>query len=568
MLFRLIFILFLLVLPNVTLCQKKYNLTIVGNGIEQISKKQQNEFKDSLELLKYLRDVRSSAIQKGYLLASIDSIKFNSENKQVIAWMFADDKYDNITVTGDRNELNYIRDKTGIKEKVLSGVPLNPFEFDRFMKKVLSAYLDNGYPFAKVNLENINLNTNSLSAELIIYRGPYVIWESIHTKGDSTVNSQHISSIVGIYEGDVINESQLQVINDRLKQTPYLDVIKPYEVLFTSEGAQLFLYLKNKPVSAVNGFIGFQPDAQANKTTVTGELNLKLLNALNHGELFNVQWRSIREQTQSLKMQLNYPYLFNSPFGIDVKFNLYKRDTSFIETDFQTGIQYTLKYGNVIKALYRNISSNVLEGGTNNPLYSNLGNAQSNNYGLNFTSRKIDYLPNPTKGRIFEMEFLAGSRKTFLTDTSQVLKSLTYRTKIMIDWYYPLTKRNVLRFKSQLESFSAEKIYQNEVYRFGGLNEQRGFNEDEILATTKICSGIEYRFLIDKNTFVFAFYDQSWYENISSEYYNDYPLGFGTGFSFSTNFGVFAMSYALGKQFDNPILLRDGKIHFGYIALF
>jgi len=73
---------------------------------------------------------------------------------------------------------------------------------------------------------------------------------------------------------------------------------------------------------------------------------------------------------------------------------------------------------------------------------------------------------------------------------------------------------------------------------------------------------------VDKNSHVFAFFDQGWYENNAIAYYNDLPYGFGVGFSFGTNLGIFSISYALGKQFDNPITLRSGKIHFGYVAYF
>jgi hypothetical protein len=38
--------------------------------------------------------------------------------------------------------------------------------------------------------------------------------------------------------------------------------------------------------------------------------------------------------------------------------------------------------------------------------------------------------------------------------------------------------------------------------------------------------------------------------------------------AFDTKAGVFSLSYALGKQFDNPISFKTGVVSFGYIALF
>jgi hemolysin activation/secretion protein len=105
--------------------------------------------------------------------------------------------------------------------------------------------------------------------------------------------------------------------------------------------------------------------------------------------------------------------------------------------------------------------------------------------------------------------------------------------------------------------------------RFGGNLNQRGFLEDELLASTKSTATVETRFILDQNSNLFAFYDQSWYErNASTGYVHDTPRGFGAGLSFGTSVGIFSITYALGKQFNNPILLRDSKIHFGYVAYF
>jgi hypothetical protein len=89
-----------------------------------------------------------------------------------------------------------------------------------------------------------------------------------------------------------------------------------------------------------------------------------------------------------------------------------------------------------------------------------------------------------------------------------------------------------------------------------------------LFATTKSSMSVEYRYLVDQNSRVFAFFDQSWYENNAVKYFNDKPFGFGFGFSFGTNLGIFSISYAQGKQFDNPILIKNGKVHFGYVAYF
>ena len=361
----------------------------------------------------------------------------------------------------------------------------------------------------------------------------------------------------------------MKQISKRLKQINFLKEIKPHEILFTKNGAELFLYIKSNPISSLNGAIGLQPDAKTNKVNLTGDLSLKLLNTLKRGELLEFNWKSLQTQTQSVKAKINYPFLFNSPFGVDAQLNLYKRDSTYLEIKSNLGIQYFLKGGNYFKVFYQNYSSNILSGGKNNPNFVNLGSVKSNNYGLSLVRRQVDYLPNPSRGFILNSEIAIGTKKFRLTDSSEVINSNNFRGELSLEFFIPLAKRHVLRLVNQTEFNYNQKIFQNEVYRFGGLTSQRGFNEEELFATTKSMFSVEYRFLVDKNSRAFLFYDQSWYENnATNKYYNDKPFGFGAGFSFGTNVGIFSISYGLGKQLDNPILIKNGKVHFGYITYF
>ncbi|MBU2018324.1 MAG: hypothetical protein KJ941_01650, partial [Bacteroidetes bacterium] len=79
---------------------------------------------------------------------------------------------------------------------------------------------------------------------------------------------------------------------------------------------------------------------------------------------------------------------------------------------------------------------------------------------------------------------------------------------------------------------------------------------------------VEYRFLLDRDSRLFLFYDYTWYENRGQTYFNDQPFGFGGGLAFGTNIGTFSILYALGSQQNNPIELRNGRVHFGYVAYF
>lgn len=546
--------------------QEKYDVHYKSEKLSDFIKNPKTKFKDSLSAIQYIGELQNLAISKGYILTSIDSV--TSSEKLITAYITLGNKHSKVVLTANSDNISFLRKHGRLNEKIIGNIPFSPNELAKTLQKIQLVYLENGYPFASVQLINHIFSNNSLLADLIIIKGPYLTWSKIHIKGDSSISSKYVSNLLNIRIGEKYVESETKKISNRINQVSFLEEIKSSEILYTKKGVELFVYLKSIPISSINGIIGFQPDPVSNRLSVTGELKLKLLNVLKRGELLDIKWQSIRDQTQSLDAQINYPFLFNTAFGIDGTFNLYKRDTSFLELNSSIGVEYYLTTGSKLKVFYQNISSNILSGGSNNPTFSELSNTKSNNYGLSFTSTQLDYLPNPSRGFNLLFKGSVGTRNSIVNDTSAVIKSLTYRGEAKIEFYIPLSKRHVIRLANLTEFYEAPSIFQNELYRFGGLTNQRGFNEDELFSTTKNTSVIEYRFLLDKNSHVFAFFDQSWYENNATNYYNDTPFGFGVGFSFSTNFGVFSISYALGKQLANPILFSNSKVHFGYIVYF
>lgn len=561
-----IIILTVFFVPLVSFDQKKYELYFMNNDYKVIKKYPQTVFKDSISLKKYTYELQQSALKKGYLLASVDSLKKN-ENNQFHCLFTIGNQFKNASLTLPKEEQKFIKRKANINEKLLLKAPLTPKEFNLLMNTLQNAYLDNGYPFIKVQLEEVEIKENSINASISIDKGQQLKWNKLIVKGDSSISKKFVASLIGIKPKTLYSESDFMRITQKIKQIIFFEELKPAELLFTPEGVDLYTYLKSKPLSSVNGIIGLQPNPVTGKLNLTGELTLKLQNVLKRGELLYIDWRSIQAKTQALKTKLSYPYLFNTRFGIDGSFDLYKRDTTFLEMKGGVGVNYYLSGGSYVHVFYQNNSSNLL-GNTATSTIDNLRSVKTNAYGLSFIYNKIDYLPNPTRGIQVETQFSAGIRSAKIPDSTKAEKTTVYKAMIQISGYIPLAKRHVLALKGSSHLYSAPLIFANEAHRFGGLISQRGFNEEELLATAQITSTVEYRFLVDKNSYAFAFYDMSWYENNSKKYYNDTPFGFGAGFSFGTKIGVFSISYALGKQFSNPIRIRDSKFHFGYVAFF
>lgn len=520
------------------------------------------QLKNSDELRPFLRNYRLKLIDDGYFLASTKITK-QDQNSADVRIDF-EKKFERIQLKINSEQKKTFK-KAGITSKTNRDfVALRPGELKQISSKILNHYLNTGFPFAEVGFQNAEMNDDQLSCELEINPGNLFRWTAINLKGNVDISLRSLQTITGVIIHEPFSEEILNLVDKRLEQTIYFKKAKASEILFTEEGVELYVYLESQKVSSIQGAVGLQPNPITQRVGLTGDIQVKLLNSFNKGENLDLNWRSIQPQTQALNLKLVYPYLFQTPFGIDARFNLFKRDSSFLDVRTNLGIQYQLANGSLLKAFYQLSSSDLLYGASNS-IFSKLSKVRSNAYGLSFFRRKLDYIPNPMKGNTLLVEAAVGSRKTIL---DSVKNSLMGRINLQYQHYFQLYGRNVLKLAANFESYYTPEIFQNELYRFGGINSFRGFNEEELFASTKLITTLEYRFIVDRNSNAFLFYDQAFYENNALNYLKDHPFGIGAGFSFGTKLGIFTISYALGKQLNNNLDFRSGKIHFGYTAYF
>jgi outer membrane protein assembly factor BamA len=561
-------VIFYLFMPNSGFSQNKTILfTPVQNEVLPKNIKSSLRVPGKTNIKPFLSEFRFDLVKKGYFLASIDSTKESHGNIQ--AFVFLGPKFQKIALMITEEDNLFLRRLGfyGLLKQANKSIALSPSQLSNTLRQVLACLTQNGYPFAEISLVNTEITSNLIEASLKIDRGRQLVWKSIQVKGDSTFSAASIQSITGIHIGDIFNEVQWRNLDQKLKQINHIQVVKPSELLFTNDGVELFLYLKSARISSFNGALGLQPNPVSQKIGLTGELQLKLVNTLRQAEQIDFNWRSIQPATQSLLVRVNYPYLFKTTFGLDGKFNLYKRDSTFLEMKGSLAVQYQFKNGNYLKGIYQYYSSDRLAGAGASSGFSQSVSCQTSAFGLAFLKKELDYIPNPSKGLVLNVELFVGSRGA-KTDTVSNSKSTIFKGSISFEKYIRLAARHVLKGTIAYDFYYAPVIYQNERFRFGGLTSLRGFNEEELLGTSKGIISLEYRFLVDKNSAAFVFYDQAIYEDRSNLYSKDNPFGTGVGFAIGSKIGIFSISYAIGKQLNNPFDLKQGKVHFGYIAYF
>ncbi len=568
---RLRFIAIFLFLVQIGVSQtKNVNLKIDGfpkqfkyNTQFQDSSSATNELKNQLDLLKL----------KGYFNIELIDYQFNS--KTLFAQIKPGKLYKGIYLENGNIPEDLIY-QLGLKEQLRREKPLELKSFKKFYNDILTYYENNGYPFASLYLDSLKAINDDFKAKIFIQPNKNIIIDTLRLVGSLKVNNNFLNSYLGLKTGQNYNEDKIRNIDKRLRDLSFASVPKTTEVVFNGEKASINLFLDKQNANQFDGIIGFLPNSQTGKLQITGDFKLNLKNALKSGETIDFNYRGLPSQSQELALKFAYPYIFKSQLGVTGDFQLFKRDSSFLNLNTKLGFDYNFTTTQKLSFFIENFNGNQVA--TDNSKISNIpnfANIQSTFYGIAGSYIKLDNKITPLKGYDLTLQAAAGTRKInpsknfrpedfFESKTSQ-----QFKLQADLKYYLKTGSRSVIFLHNYSAILTGKNLFENEAFRIGGAKTLRGFDEQSLNVNSFAIQTLEFRYLIEQNSYINIFYDQSY---ISQQFVNksttDYPLGVGVGITFQTKVGIASLSYALGKQKNNPLDLQKGKIHFGIVSYF
>lgn len=553
----------------------------------------QTTFADREKCTVYIFKLRGTLVSKGYPAASIDSVWSDPVATHIILYLGKKYKWAEINTDSIDKKL---LDETGWNSKLFNNSKIDFVHLQDQQKKILHYYENRGYPFAAIKLDSVSIDEDRIKARLKIDKGPSYVIDSIRVYGKVKIRNLFLQRYLGMANGSPYDKNKLQDISRKLLELPYLQEQQHWDLNMLGSGSVLNLYLLQKRSSQVNFLVGFSPsDPQTGKLQVTADVNLNLKNALGAGETIILNWQQLQKQSPKLNLGYQHPYIFNSPFGIDLAFDLLKRDSSYLQMNAQAGVLYVLSATQSAKIFLQNQRTYLLSGGVDTArikiikqLPANI-DVNANNLGINYEWRKTDYLFNPREGTEVRLMTSAGIKNISrngdiiklkdpanpsynFTSLYDSLKLKTYQFRIILTMahYFPMTKKSTLKTELNTGIYQSEDIFRNELFRVGGNKLLRGFDEESIYASQYAVFTAEYRYLTGINSYLFGFTDIGLTKtNFQTTRFGNQFFSTGLGLSFETGFGILNVSYALGKRNDIKFDLREAsKIHFGYINYF
>ncbi|MFC6996394.1 BamA/TamA family outer membrane protein [Rufibacter roseus] len=532
---------------------------------------------DSVNLHQGLQAWLGNVREQGYLAASIDSLVRQNDSLRVHVYTGRPIVWASLQ-NGNIGEA--LLQRVGFREKLYRGTPFRPSEFARLQQALLREAENTGYPYAQVVIDSLQLRQDSLQGVVRLVRGPLMTIDSIVVVGTGRIQPTALTRYTHLEKGQPFSQQRMEEANRALRQLPFLKVVGAPQVLFAKNQARIYFFLEEKKANQFDGIIGFLPDPNSReaKLLITGEVNLQVRNLRGSGKQIGLHWRKVERNSQLLDVEYRHPHLFSSPFEVAAMFHLYKQDTSFLNLRPRLEIAYPLSTTSRVTFFAEVLSSQLLspEALRQRTADSSAIDANFTSYGVAYAWGNLDDLYFPRRGSHAFFQGAVGNKRiqrnarveASYYDTLQ-MKTTQLSVASRLERYWPVTKNGVVLTRLKAEALLNQRLYLNELFRLGGLNSIRGFDDYSFYASSYAISTLEFRQYTGEDSYLFLLYDQGYLRRDLPEEKNiQWASGVGGGISFSTGAGVFQLVYSVGRNEQEGFSLQRGKIHFGITGRF
>ncbi len=504
-----------------------------------------------------LNKLKDKLTRIGYIDTTIDSI-IRKNDTLFNAYFFLGEKIERIRIKygNDFNSelLNFINHNSGEDYFEISITQL-----ENSLNTLNSKIAEQGDPFSTLQLINISKEHSDLiSAELKIVTNQKRRIDNIIVKGYEKFPQSYIKRFLKLKKGETFNLNEIKEKVVLLEDLRFAKTIREPEVLFTRDSTTLYLYIEKARANNFDGFLGFGTNENTNKIEFDGYLDLRLVNNLNYGETINLFYKSDEIDQQTFRVDTDLPYMLGSPIGIQAGLNIFRKDTTFSNAKQYAKINYQINSQHRVAAgISSTKSTNLLDNDT-----SILNDYTTNYYTLGYTFTKPQFYD-----ALFPINFWLdfstgfGDRENDIGNQSQTVFNIdTYKI-------FNLNPKNSIYTRFNGAILTSDDYLDNELFRFGGINSIRGFEENSLVANLYGVVNTEYRYRLSNGIYIHSVLDAAYFENQITDT-KEKLFGFGFGLGLLTNAGLFRLNYSSGKSENRQFRLSDSKVHVSLTATF
>lgn len=436
---------------------------------------------------------------------------------------------------------------------------------------------DNGFPFAVIKINSVVFENDTLNDEsnvninLMFEKGLLGKIDNIEILGNTKTKDYVITRELRIDSSEVYSQNRIDEIPPKLNRLRFFQPVKrPLFYLNNKDEGILQISVEEKETNNFDGVVGYVPGNDNEKGYFTGFVNISLRNLFGTGRGAAFRWEQLSRETQEIEIKYLEPWLFSYPFNINLGLFQRKQDTTYVQRHINVQLDYLATEEISAGFIFETQATIPTDNGTNQ---FTVFNSSTITTGVNFQIDSRDDFYAPTSGVYFLNSYKYSRKKIngparFIT--SQTETNITLQ-KIEVDFntFFEIFNRNIIAIGVHGRELQGSFFEISDLYFLGGTNSLRGYRERQFQGNRLLWSNLEYRYLLTRRSFAFAFFDSGYFLRSEDQSRNiqkisDVKLGYGIGINLETGLGVLGVSFALA-QGDS---FSEGKIHFGLLNEF
>ncbi len=460
----------------------------------------------------------------------------------------------------------------------INGSPYDEREISSLFGEILTHLEDHGFPFAKLTVSSIRTeyspDSTSLYADISaqLDHSKRAVISKIEISGNDDTSPSVILREINVKSGDIFKPGNASIITSKLNKLRFFEPVQVPEFYFNERDEGILrINVKETNTNNFDGVIGYIPPGQNEESGyLTGLVNISMRNLFGTGRNFSFKWQQLSRNSQELDLSYTEPWLLGLPLNITPRLYQRKQDTLYVDRVIEVMAEYFAgeNFSLTLNFASRSVIPTLFE----RPVFTVFNSTiTTGGIGLRYDTR--DDPISPTGGINFFSYFSISNKKIngpaeFITP-GQVLQVNLRKITFDLDLYLELFNRNIAAFGVSVREIQGDLLEDSDLFRLGGNSTLRGYREEQFRGNRVAWTNLEYRFLLTRRSYLFAFFDTGYYL-LSGDAGRGIPestaikTGYGFGMSFETGIGLLSVSYALasGEGFS------DGKIHFGIINQF
>ena len=501
------------------------------------------------EIFKEIRHVHKQLKNIGFFTSTIDTIV---TNKDVYTAFF------DLGFKTEEIIIIYPQKKQPVSsEQNFDSIRLKPHEFENYTKSILNKLDQKGKSFSEISFKNPKIQNRTLVLEQQVIESKKRYIDKVIVKGYDNFPQKFIRNYFKINPQTIFSKEKIEEISQLTKTLTFVDQKKKPEVLFKKDSTHLYLFLTKQTSSSFDGIINFASKDDGKGLLLNGNLDLKLNNVFNSGEQLELFWNKVAEEKTEFNILVKAPYLINSRFSSELGFNIFRQDSTFLNTNFNFKTEYDFNNFSKISLLFSSEKSSYLLNTESN----NFDSFSNNFIGVEY---KISTL---SKTNLFKYKLnvniqpVIGRRKTEISQINQ--------QKLLISSFanFKTSEKSYIFLKNETGILNSNNYLVNELFRIGGVNTIRGFNEQSIFTSQYSYLNLEYRYLTSLSSYIYTITDLGAYENIVENNYQK-VIGIGLGYGFKLNNSNVNFAYANGFNFKDTTKFNNSKIIVKWTSFF